>query len=76
MRPAPDQALRSSAVLLQAGAQMVKPERRLGGGVTRGKLPRFVRNFMAEVGSIADALRRYVAAVKDGRFPDCAVHGY
>jgi len=35
-----------------------------------------VRNFMAEVGSIADALRRYVAAVKDGRFPDYAVHGY
>lgn len=44
-------------------------------GVTRGKLPRFVRNFMAEGGSIEDALRRYVAAVKDGSFPDEA-HSY
>lgn len=44
-------------------------------GVTRGKLPRFVRNFMAEGGSIEDALRRYVAAVKDGSFPDGA-HSY
>jgi 3-methyl-2-oxobutanoate hydroxymethyltransferase len=39
-------------------------------GVTRGPLPRFVRNFMAAGGSIEDALRRYVAAVKDGSFPD------
>ena len=45
-------------------------------GVTQGKLPRFVRNFMAEGGSIEDAVRRYVAAVKDGRFPDESVHGY
>lgn len=45
-------------------------------GVTQGKLPRFVRNFMAEGGSIEDAVRRYVAAVKDGRFPDETVHGY
>lgn len=44
--------------------------------VTRGKLPRFVRNFMAEGGSIEDAIRRYVAAVKDGSFPDEAIHGY
>jgi len=44
--------------------------------VTRGKLPRFVRNFMAEGGSVEDAIRRYVAAVKDGSFPDEAVHGY
>ena len=44
--------------------------------ITRGKLPRFVRNFMAEGGSIEDAVRRYVAAVKDGSFPDEAVHGY
>jgi 3-methyl-2-oxobutanoate hydroxymethyltransferase len=41
-----------------------------------GKPPRFVRNFMAEGGSIADALRRYVAAVKDGSFPDPALHTY
>jgi 3-methyl-2-oxobutanoate hydroxymethyltransferase len=45
-------------------------------GVTRGKLPRFVRDFMAEGGSIEDALRRYVAAVKDGSFPDRIAHAY
>jgi len=45
-------------------------------GVTQGKLPRFVRNFMAEGGGIEDAVRRYVAAVKNGRFPDEPVHGY
>jgi 3-methyl-2-oxobutanoate hydroxymethyltransferase len=44
--------------------------------VTRGKLPRFVRNFMAEGGSVEDAIRRYVAAVKDGSFPDEALHAY
>jgi 3-methyl-2-oxobutanoate hydroxymethyltransferase len=44
--------------------------------VTRGKLPRFVRNFMAEGGSVEDAIRRYVAAVKDGSFPDESIHAY
>lgn len=44
--------------------------------VTRGKLPRFVRNFLAEGGSIENAIRRYVAAVKDGSFPDESIHGY
>ena len=44
--------------------------------ITRGKLPRFVRNFMAEGGSIDDAVRRFVVNVKDGRFPDETVHGY
>ena len=43
---------------------------------TRGKLPRFVRNFAAEGGSADDAVRRYVAAVKGGGFPDEAVHSY
>jgi 3-methyl-2-oxobutanoate hydroxymethyltransferase len=43
---------------------------------TRGKLPRFVRNFAAEGGSVDDAVRRYVAAVKDGSFPDETVHAY
>lgn len=43
---------------------------------TRGKLPRFVRNFMAEGGSIEDAVRRYVAEVKGGRFPDESIHAY
>ena len=45
-------------------------------GITRGKLPRFVRNFMAEGGSVEDALRRYVAAVKDGSFPVESIHTY
>ena len=44
--------------------------------VTRGRLPRFVRDFMAPGGSVEDALRRYVDAVKDSSFPDEAVHGY
>ncbi|MGC4062674.1 MAG: 3-methyl-2-oxobutanoate hydroxymethyltransferase [Aquabacterium sp.] len=43
---------------------------------TRGKLPRFVRNFSAEGGSVDEAIRRYVAAVKDGSFPDETVHAY
>jgi 3-methyl-2-oxobutanoate hydroxymethyltransferase len=45
-------------------------------GATRGKLPRFVRNFMEGGASIEDALRRYVQAVKDQSFPDPAVHAY
>ncbi|MDE2367429.1 MAG: 3-methyl-2-oxobutanoate hydroxymethyltransferase [Burkholderiales bacterium] len=45
-------------------------------GVTRGKLPRFVRNFMDGAASVADAIERYVAAVRDGSFPDESVHGY
>ncbi len=38
-------------------------------GLTSGKLPRFVRNFMAGQGSVADAVAAYVAAVREGRFP-------
>ncbi|MEX8513111.1 MAG: 3-methyl-2-oxobutanoate hydroxymethyltransferase, partial [Leptothrix ochracea] len=49
-------------------------------GLTRGKLPRFVQNFLAEVaqegGDVAAALRAYVQAVKDGRFPDPTRHAY
>jgi 3-methyl-2-oxobutanoate hydroxymethyltransferase len=45
-------------------------------GVTRGTPPRFVRNFMAQGGSIGDALRRYVQAVREGSFPDPALHTY
>jgi 3-methyl-2-oxobutanoate hydroxymethyltransferase len=44
--------------------------------VTRGKLPRFVRNFMDGATSIEDAVARYVKAVKDGSFPDAALHTY
>ncbi len=45
-------------------------------GVTRGKLPRFVRNFMEDAGSIDAAVRRYVADVKARRFPEEQAHGY
>jgi 3-methyl-2-oxobutanoate hydroxymethyltransferase len=45
-------------------------------GLGSGRKPRFVRNFMAEGGSIADAIARYVAAVKDGSFPKADVHTY
>jgi len=45
-------------------------------GVTRGKLPRFVRNFMEGAGSVEGALASYVAEVKARRFPDDTLHGY
>jgi 3-methyl-2-oxobutanoate hydroxymethyltransferase len=45
-------------------------------GITLMKLPRFVRNFMQDGASVQDAIRNYVAAVKDGSFPDDAVHAY
>jgi len=53
-------------------------------GGTGGKRPRFVRDFTRVPGSAADApglsiaqsVAAYVAAVKDGSFPDEAVHGY
>lgn len=53
-------------------------------GLTTGRRPRFVRDFTREPGSsaeapglsVAQALRRYVASVKDGSFPDEALHGY
>jgi 3-methyl-2-oxobutanoate hydroxymethyltransferase len=45
-------------------------------GITSGRLPRFVRNFMEGGGSIEDAVRRYVAAVRDGSFPVESIHTY
>lgn len=45
-------------------------------GITRGRLPRFVRDFMAEGGGVEQALRRYVAAVRDGSFPVEGTHTY
>ena len=38
-------------------------------GISAGKPPRFVRNFMAGADSVQGAVRAYVAAVKDGSFP-------
>ncbi len=37
--------------------------------------PRFVKDFLAEGGSVAGAAKAYVAAVRDGSFPD-AEHSY
>ncbi len=45
-------------------------------GVNLGKMPKFVRNFMAEGGSIRGAMEAYVAAVKDGSFPVNALHAW
>ena len=45
-------------------------------GITRGKLPRFVRDFLNEGGGIEAAVKRYVAAVKDGSFPVESLHTY
>ena len=49
-------------------------------GITHGKRPRFVRNFMhddhAEDSGVESAIRRYVAAVKDGSFPVESIHTY
>jgi len=45
-------------------------------GLTQGKLPRFVRNFMEGSPSIAHAVSRYVADVKARRFPDDKLHAY
>lgn len=44
--------------------------------LTPGKLPRFVRNFMDGSTSVQDAVRRYVAAVKDHSFPQAELHTY
>lgn len=45
-------------------------------GLTHGKLPRFVRNFMEGAPSIEAAVATYVADVKARRFPDPVLHGY
>ena len=45
-------------------------------GLTHGKLPRFVRNFMEGAPSIEAAVATYVADVRARRFPDPALHGY
>src|SRR3546814_20800894 len=37
--------------------------------------PKFVKDFLAEGGSVAGAVQAYVAAVRDGSFPDEA-HSY
>jgi 3-methyl-2-oxobutanoate hydroxymethyltransferase len=41
-----------------------------------GKNAKFVRNFMEEAGGVQAAMSAYVKAVKDGSFPDNAVHAW
>jgi 3-methyl-2-oxobutanoate hydroxymethyltransferase len=45
-------------------------------GVNLGKMPKFVRNFMVDGGSIRGAMEAYVAAVKNRSFPDNALHAW
>jgi len=45
-------------------------------GMNLGKMPKFVRNFMQDTGSIKDAMAAYVRAVKDGSFPDNTLHAW
>jgi 3-methyl-2-oxobutanoate hydroxymethyltransferase len=45
-------------------------------GVNLGKNPKFVHNFMAGHASVQDAMSAYVAAVKNGSFPDNAKHAW
>jgi 3-methyl-2-oxobutanoate hydroxymethyltransferase len=44
-------------------------------GLTGGEL-KFVRNFLGGADGIENAVRKYVADVKGGRFPDDALHGF
>ena len=45
-------------------------------GVNLGKMARFVHNFMADAGSVKGAFEAYVHAVKNGSFPDNALHAW
>lgn len=45
-------------------------------GVHLGKTPKFVRNFMDGAASVHDAMAAYVAAVKNGTFPDNTLHAW
>lgn len=45
-------------------------------GINLGKNPKFVRNFMDGSASVRDAMAAYVKAVKDGSFPDDALHAW
>ena len=45
-------------------------------GINLGKMPKFVRNFMADTGDVKAAFEAYVNAVKTGAFPDNALHAW
>ena len=56
-----------------AGQVLVLPDML---GMNLGKMPKFVRNFMQDAGSVRGAMEAYVAAVKNSSFPDNAVHAW
>ncbi|MDO8448917.1 MAG: 3-methyl-2-oxobutanoate hydroxymethyltransferase [Rhodoferax sp.] len=45
-------------------------------GLNLGKMPRFVRNFMTGAPGVKEAMQAYVAAVKNGSFPDNTQHAW
>jgi len=45
-------------------------------GVNLARPPRFVRNFMADAGSVGGAFKAYVEAVKSGAFPVDQQHAW
>ena len=45
-------------------------------GVNLGKNPKFVHDFMQDAGSVRGAMEAYVRAVKNGSFPDDALHAW
>jgi 3-methyl-2-oxobutanoate hydroxymethyltransferase len=45
-------------------------------GINLGKNPKFVHNFMTGADSVLAAMAAYVAAVKNGSFPDNALHAW
>ncbi len=45
-------------------------------GLSRGRQPRFVRNFAEHGLGLDAAVRLYIVDVRAGRFPDDALHGY
>jgi 3-methyl-2-oxobutanoate hydroxymethyltransferase len=44
--------------------------------ITPGRKPKFVCNFMEGSAGVREAVRRYVADVKSGAFPNESVHGF
>ncbi|MDF1484664.1 3-methyl-2-oxobutanoate hydroxymethyltransferase [Ramlibacter sp. H39-3-26] len=45
-------------------------------GMNLGRMARFVRNFMQDADGVSAAMAAYVRAVKDGSFPDDALHAW
>ncbi|MFZ3081187.1 3-methyl-2-oxobutanoate hydroxymethyltransferase [Rhodoferax ferrireducens] len=45
-------------------------------GINLGKMPKFVRNFMTGAPGVKEAMQAYVAAVKNGSFPDNTQHAW